>query len=127
MNWIRRFMLGRYGSDQLSWGILALYVLVSLFLNKTWIGLILTLALLIIFWYRILSHDIYKRRAENQLFLSKMYPVINWFKSTFSQIKDRDHRYYRCPRCSQKLRVPKNRGKIAITCPRCGSVITKNT
>ena len=120
-------MIGRYGSDQLSWGILAVYVLVSLFLNKTWIGFILTVALLFIFWYRILSRDIYKRRAENQLFMSKMQTVLNWFRGLSTQVSDRDHRYYRCPGCRQKLRVPKNRGKIQITCPRCHSVITKTT
>ena len=34
-------------------------------------------------------------------------------------IKDREYKYFVCPGCGQICRVPKKRGKITITCPRC--------
>ena len=32
---------------------------------------------------------------------------------------DTEHKYYHCPQCSKMLRVPKGKGKIAISCPKC--------
>ena len=57
---------------------------------------------------RSLSRNVYKRYEENRKFL------LLW-----QQFKDKDHRYYNCPRCRQQVRVPKGKGKIAITCPKC--------
>lgn len=41
--------------------------------------------------------------------------------------KDREHRYFRCPKCGQTVRVPRGRGKINIRCPRCNERFIKNT
>ena len=35
------------------------------------------------------------------------------------------YHYYRCPQCRQKLRVPRGRGRIQISCPRCGTQFIK--
>ena len=29
------------------------------------------------------------------------------------------YRFFKCPQCRQIVRVPKGRGKICITCPKC--------
>ena len=34
---------------------------------------------------------------------------------------------YRCPKCRQKLRVPRGRGRIQISCPRCGTQFIKKS
>ena len=43
------------------------------------------------------------------------------------RIRDRKHRYFTCPRCHQTVRVPRGKGKIAITCPKCKEKFTKKT
>ena len=35
--------------------------------------------------------------------------------------------YFRCPQCGQQLRVPRGRGKISITCPKCGHQFIKKS
>jgi hypothetical protein len=76
---------------------------------------------------RMLSRNIGKRRAENQAFLKLWRPVPRFFKNGLRRIKDKTHRYYKCPVCKATLRVPKNAGKIVITCPVCKNKIEKKT
>lgn len=114
----RRFMYGRYGNDQLGMSLLLLGVALALlgsFTKLYWLGFLayIPLALAI---FRMYSRNIAKRRAENQRFLR-----------LFSPIRDRQHRYYACPRCRQKVRVPRGKGKIRITCPKCGERFEKKT
>ena len=81
--------------------------------------LILTLgsyATLIIALVRCFSRNTYKRYQENRRFLLLM-----------DRIKDRNNRYYSCPKCRQTVRVPKGKGKIAITCPKCREKFIKKT
>lgn len=126
MNWLRRFMIGRYGVDKLQWFLLGVYLAVSLlFSYSKW--RMLALIPLLIFWFRFLSRNVYKRSAENQIFMQKAEPVIRFFKRWNNRLKDRDHRYYNCPHCKQVLRVPRGRGKVNISCPNCQTTITKNT
>ena len=126
MNWLRNFMAGRYGVDQLQWTLLGAYLALSLLIpNGVW--RLLALIPLALFWIRFLSRDVYRRSAENRAFLQKAEPVILLFRRWNNRLKDRDHRYYNCPRCKQVLRVPRGRGKIAITCPNCHTTITKKT
>ena len=119
---LRRFMEGRYGNDKLNNTILgAAMVLVSLalFNSNPLVNLIAhAVAYALMFWaiFRSLSRNTYKRYQENRKYL------------TFLQrIKDREHRYFTCPRCKQSVRVPKGKGKIAISCPKCKEKFIKKT
>ena len=119
---LRRFMEGRYGSDKLNLFLLRtslIAMLVDLFLPGGPIKLILwivsySLAIWAIF--RTLSRNIYRRYEENRKFLQ-----------FFDQLKDRQNRYYNCPKCRQRVRVPRGKGKIAITCPRCRERFIRKT
>ena len=130
MNWLRRMLVGRYGTDQLSLALMALYF-VLFFLSYipycwflSWIGLLLFAVIL----FRTFSRNIAKRYHENQVFLRFWNPVKNWFKNLRAAFRDRKtHRYYKCPNCKQKLRVPKGRSKIRITCPKCRNQFIKKT
>ncbi len=113
--WLRNFMAGRYGTDKLNMYILGLGVILSflsIFFRVPTLNLILAVAsYALMFWaiFRCFSRNTYRRYQENRRFLM-----------TLDRIKDREHRYFECPKCRQPIRVPKGKGKIAITCPKCG-------
>ncbi len=113
--WLRRFMTGRYGTDKLSMTILTVGViasLVSIFMPIPFVQMLLTFgayALMIWAIFRCFSRNTYQRYQENRKFLL-------WL----DRIKDRQHKYFDCPRCHQSVRVPRGKGKIAIKCPKCG-------
>lgn len=126
---IQRFMYGRYGSDQLNWFLLILYLVLYLLAMITQSGLLslLSTVAVVITAFRLLSRNIPRRRAENAKFLRAAAPVIRWYKLQAAMLRDRDHRYFKCPHCHQLLRVPKGKGKISITCCNCGSSFEKKT
>ena len=77
---------------------------------------ILSEALLILSLFRCFSRNTYKRYQENRKYLMLV-----------QRFKDREHRYYDCPRCRQQVRVPRGKGKIAISCPRCKEKFIRKT
>lgn len=124
-NWFRNFMAGRYGTDQLNMALLVGYLLLTLLGGRSTVMRLLTLLLLVAFWVRFLSRDTSRRYAENQKFLQLAGPWLDWCKSKYTRLKDRTHRYFTCPQCGQTLRVPRGRGKISITCPRCQHILIR--
>ena len=115
-------MQGRYGTDKLNMAILGVGVVASLlvmFIRQPMMDLVLTvLSYGFMIWaiFRMLSRNTYKRYQENRKYLRLL-----------ERIKDREHRYYDCPRCHQSVRVPRGKGKIAITCPKCKEKFIKKT
>ena len=111
---MQRFMRGRYGTDKLNMWILGaglILCLISIFISLPVVNWILTAgsyALMIWAICRTFSRNTYKRYRENRRFLM-------WL----DRIKDREHRYFDCPKCHQPVRVPRGKGKIMITCPKC--------
>jgi len=127
---IQRFMIGRYGQDQLNYALLIsyfiLYILNSIFFRNQTINTIGFL-IFIIALYRSLSKKISARRKENQVYLKWTKPFRRRVSVIQSNLKDRQHKVYICPQCNTKVRVPSNRGKIAITCPSCRREFTKRS
>ncbi len=121
-NFLRHFMLGRYGTDKLNMAILCAGVVCSaltLLLRWPLLSLILTVTaygLMIIAIFRMLSRNTYKRYQENKRYLRLL-----------ERLKDREHKYFDCPRCRQPVRVPRGKGKISITCPKCKEKFIKKT
>ena len=117
-----RFMSGRYGTDRLNMVILCVGVaasILSAFLQHLLVGRIawaVSYALMIWAIFRSLSRNINKRYQENRRFLLML-----------DRIKDRKNRYFTCPRCRQTVRVPRPKGKIAITCPTCKERFQRRT
>ena len=107
-------MTGRYGTDKLNMWILGgglILCLISLFVNLLVVNLLLTAgsyALMGLAIFRTFSRNTYKRYQENRRFLL-------WL----DRVKDRKHRHFSCPKCRQPVRVPRGKGKIIITCPKC--------
>lgn len=114
----RQFMYGRYGSDKFNLFLVGFGVvlcLVSSFTKLYFMGLVCYIPLI---WaiVRMYSRNIPARQRENQKFLG-----------FFHRIKDRQNKYFTCPRCRQTVRVPKGKGNIVIKCPTCGERFTKKT
>jgi hypothetical protein len=120
--WLQQFMAGRYGTDKLNMYLLGLGLilcLLSMFIPVALADLLLTTgsyALMFYALFRCFSRNTYKRYQENRRFLLLL-----------DRLKDREHRYFDCPRCRQPVRVPRGKGKIVITCPKCQEKFTKKS
>ena len=130
MNWLQRFMIGRYGNDGLGLGLLASGMLCS-FVGSIfdWTVLILvSYALLGWMLFRMLSRNIPARRKENDAAAKFFRPAEKKLRLWLQMWQCRKtHRYFRCPGCRQQVRVPKNKGKIRIVCPRCRKDFIRKT
>lgn len=126
----QRFMAGRYGVDELSkfLNIVLLVLLILSIFIRSGILYLLALGILIYSYFRMFSRNISKRYEENQKFVNFRYrSVVKWnnFKKRFAQRKE--YRFYHCPQCKQTVRVPRGRGKICITCPKCRTEFVKKS
>ncbi len=125
-----RFMQGRNGVDQLGKTlntVTLVLLLISMFTRWT-IVYVIAMVLLVYTYFRIFSKNIPKRYAENQKFCNWRYDMAikkNKKKQEWEQRKI--YRFFRCPMCKQKVRVPKGRGKICITCPKCRQEFVKRS
>ena len=127
-----RFMYGRNGTDQLNWAILVMYlvlwvirILVSALdvtVAAMIIDVIMFLLAVVLLW-RTFSKNLAKRRAENQRFINWWWPIKNRFAAAKARKADKAHKYFTYKNCKTLCRVPAGKGKIVITCPKCGHKI----
>ena len=149
-----RFMYGRYGQDQfnrfLMYVELAFFVLALILrIFTSWGGIFyyLCFAVIIYMYFRMFSKNIYKRRKENETFLRVKYKVQSFFRRQSGRSSQNNYsnraqgrtrrdseinyddmfKIYRCPTCGQRIRVPKGKGRIRITCPKCKGQFIKKT
>lgn len=131
---LKEYMRGRNGVDNLSIALVVVAMIISFILNLCGIRAIawqriIVYAILGVATFRILSRDISKRANENEKFMS----IINRFRKnkggnyyqpyqtqfTKKPKKDKNYKYFKCKNCKAQLRVPKGKGKINVTCPKC--------
>lgn len=125
----QQFMTGRYGTDEFSRFLLIvalIFMVLSMFLNGPFY--LLAMVLLIYCYFRMFSRNTYKRYAENEKYLE----IKNNITGVFQREKDhasqrKDYRFFKCPNCKQKVRVPKGKGKIKIHCPKCHTDFIKKS
>ena len=96
-------------------------MLINVFANS----LIITLMYISAFAYsifRVLSKNVYKRRAENATYIKLRGAFFDFFKLLASKWRDRKtHIYKKCPACKKTLRLPKRKGEHTVKCPCCGN------
>jgi len=124
-------MYGRNGMDQLSQFMLYLslflmivsVILLSAFRRSSIASTILDYAAIVILifsYFRAFSHKVEKRRKENLKYLNAIHPISNWFRLRRQRFEMREnYKLFLCPKCKTTLRVPKGKGRINLTCPRC--------
>ena len=129
---LARFMYGRNGTDQLNWAILVSYLVLWLLrvimsaLDIAIVALIIDVVmflLAVVLLWRTFSRNLPKRRAENQKFVNWWWPIKNRFAAAKARRADKEHKYFTCKNCKTICRVPVGKGKIVITCPKCGHKI----
>lgn len=137
MNWLRNFMMGRYGLDQMTVGLLVGMMVFSLLSSLTWFLPLYLISIALMIWavFRVFSRNTAARARENEKFLVFWNQVKKWWNGVrqwFAKQKrkwdDRKtHVYFRCPNCKKELRVPKGKGELEVTCPLCRSKFIKKT
>ncbi|MEE3355446.1 MAG: zf-TFIIB domain-containing protein [Candidatus Weimeria sp.] len=114
-NRLQQLMIGRNGPDAL--GRFTMFVVLLLFIlstiAKNGVIYLLGLAVLGYGYFRMMSKNVGKRYLENQKYLQITDRMKNFFYN------HKTYRFYKCPTCKQKVRVPRGHGKIEITCPKC--------
>lgn len=122
MNWLKKFMTGRYGGDQLSMALLIFSVLLSLIAGAAKIPLLSFIGYIPmgVCVFRMFSKNIKRRSMENYKFSILISPVYAWFKKTQRRFKEsKTHTFIKCKNCKAVLRLPKGKGKMIVTCPKC--------
>ena len=135
-NAIARFMYGRNGMDQMNVVLLRVYLVVFaaqmvFSLVKVRIGAviceILLWPLMVLILFRMFSKNLCKRQVENGKFMNWLWSVKNKNAGAKARHADKDHKYFTCKQCKAICRVPVGKGKIIITCPKCGAQIHAKT
>ena len=132
-NWLQRVMAGRYGVDEYSrfLNIVALVSLVlSILFNNGLSVFFWLLAIISLVWtyFRMFSRNTYKCRAENNAYLTIRYNMTRKLSGLKQRMQQkRYYRFYKCPKCGITTRVPKGKGKIRITCPKCGEIFQRKS
>lgn len=124
---LQYWMMGRNGTDQLTVAALIVGLIVSLLAQLFFWPLIFVSYLLYI-WalFRVFSRNLGARQKENQAFLKVWRPIVQWFSFQRTKFRERkQYKYFKCPHCGLKLRAPKGRGKIQVTCQRCHAQFVK--
>lgn len=128
-NKLQQFMQGRYGFDQLYRVLLLAAVFCALLSALTSetpaIGSLfnmLSIGLLVWALYRVFSRNIEKRYLENLHYLERMGSMGQKARMSKEKMKQRkEYKFFVCPTCKTNLRVPKGKGKVNITCSKCGN------
>lgn len=119
---IIQFMRGRYGTDQLSLGLISVALVLSFV--AIWAGLwasVPSFVLLTLVMYRMLSTDIARRKRENDAFLARIRKPASALHRRATMWQNRKTKaYVRCPHCHAQFALPKGKGRLRATCPKCG-------
>ena len=138
---LEQFLVGRYGGDPLNTVLcivaLALFIVGSILGSVAGkAGAIIAIVLYLAAaagigysFFRMLSRDLTARRKEYETYRKKIVEPLRRAKSEFDTRRKqrKTHKFFKCPKCRQTVRVPRGKGKVRITCPKCGEVFIKET
>ena len=126
---LQKFFWGRYGSDELNRDIVYVeFVLIAISIfsdSRIWI---LLFDILVFYsFYRMLSKDIYKRYEENRKYQFFKKKTKHKIQAASKNLKDKEHKYFVCEKCTQIIRIPRGKGEIVVSCPNCREKFEKRT
>ena len=82
---------------------------------------------LVVSLFRSLSRRLDRRRAENARFLQSVRPIARRWSAFRARAHDKEHRYFKCPNCGQRMRVPRGKGRITVHCRSCGAAFEEKS
>lgn len=113
---------GRNGVDECSRAcanVAFVLVIVGLFTQVDLVSVV-ALVLLGYAWFRMASRNTVKRAQENAAFVKAAGPAVPWLLNPLAAFRElRAYKHLVCPSCGQRVRVPRGKGKVRITCPKC--------
>ncbi len=123
---LQQFFYGRNGSDQL--GLFMMVISIPIALINHPVFTVISWLLIGVVVFRMLSKNLVKRRKENLAFLKIWNAVKKPFKKAKERYNERKfYKIFRCPKCRQKLRVPRYKGSVKVRCTKCGDVFIRKT
>ena len=140
---LKQFLVGRYGGDSLN-TLLSVVSFISFFAGMLvsslsgdnitgtvigWVLYLVAVGLLVFSIFRTFSKNLTARRAEYEWYRSHIIAPLTKKRNEgrTRRAQAATHCFFKCPGCRQTVRVPKGKGKIRITCPKCGKVFEKKT
>lgn len=116
------WMNGRNGSDELGTMcviVALIIVIINIFLRTLFLSVV-ALALMAYACWRMSSKNLEARESENATFVGLFGPLSRWLRNPAKAVaENRTYKHLKCPECGQRVRVPRKKGKIRITCPNC--------
>lgn len=128
---IKNYLQKVYGVDFLSKTMIVVALILSLinlkFKNR--VVEVITMILIVYFGiFRVFSINKYQRMIENQKFAKAVKPMTDFFeKYKIRAANSKDKKYIKCPNCKKEMKIPRNKGKIKVTCPHCGHKFVKKS
>jgi len=123
-----RFMSGRTGVDQLSYAMVIAALVMTIIGSLARVPLLTLMAdaLILLAFFRMLSKNRLKRAQENATYLQKTQHARRAASEWVNRVKNgKKYRYFTCPKCKSRLRVPRGVGSVTITCKSCGTKFDK--
>lgn len=121
------FMAGRNGMDTLAQYALGAGIVLTV-LDFLFGGLLLSalsFAFLAYALFRCYSRNIAARALENARFQSWVRkPQAALARLSGRWTRRKTHKYVKCPQCGQSLSVPRGKGTLRVTCPKCHAQTT---
>ena len=128
---IKNYLQKMYGVGFLSKTMIVVALILSLinlkFKNR--VIEVITMILIVYFGiFRVFSVNKYQRMVENKKFAKAVKPMTDFFeKYKIRALNSKDKKYIKCPNCKKEMKIPRNKGKIKVTCPHCGHKFVKKS
>lgn len=124
------WLSGRNGADELAIcaGLLALVLIVLNMFLRSMVISIIAFVLMGYAWFRMFSRNLEARENENGVFVEFLGPLRQWVRNPGGAFSEaRSYKHFSCSECGQRVRVPRGKGKIRVTCPKCGNKFEART
>ena len=136
-DWFRRLsynmantMRYRNGMDTLAnWSLgLGIILIIVAFFTSSHLVNLLSIAAIGYSIFRCYSTNVVARRRENEAFAKRVAGPSRWIELQYKKFKNRKTScYFTCPDCKAVYSVPKGKGKLRATCPKCHKIHAHTT